>query len=121
MPNRTDEAKLRHFAGVLGWERRKGVGRLACLTGWYEPGTTVELYPCGPHRRGLPDFRLDKTALHWTLDGLDRVCDEYAIGKTGGAYIATASPGVYRKGVNGKTLQSAAFALVLAVTGYKNE
>ncbi len=118
MSNRTDEEKLVHFAGVLGLKFTRRPGGF-CRWALPDGQTLVD----GFGSADLPDFALDEAQMGRVFSALRQV--------TAADYEMFVEPtqtraiycNYYGKEVaaDAPTEQQAAFALVLAVTGFEDD
>ncbi|MCP3998143.1 MAG: hypothetical protein GY722_24245 [bacterium] len=127
MSDRTDEAKLVHFAGVLGLKFTRRPGGF-CRWALPDGQTLVD----GFGSAALPDFANDEAQMARVFKALRRAFDgQYGIQRDcmPKKSVAFDEWGQFRyrawaQGhgtVLGRDEQSAAFALVLAVTGFEDD
>ncbi len=123
MSNRTDEAKLVHFAGVLGLSQRERRISQAGEVDYYwgtDDGTII--IP----GRTLPDFAHDEAQMGRVMGCVKSIAanrDSMVTYIQWPTETLATMTGSVSKGwrVTSPDLQSAAFDLVLAVTGYEDE
>ncbi len=105
---RTDEKKLVHFAKAAGWTRKRDTA-FHCYV-WHDSS--------GPIAYDLFDFALDEAQMGRVVSALERVAPEWSSKRWWGYYGLSQGMVIAPRS---KSFQSAAFALVLAVTGYGDE